>query len=54
MYEPRNFNRVFYRVKDKAGIKEFNLHGLRHTFVMRLLELDVNQKIIQEFVGQVS
>lgn len=49
--EPRNFNRTFYRIRDKAGIENFTLHGLRHTFVTRLLELDVNQKIIQEFVG---
>ncbi|HBK69856.1 MAG TPA: site-specific integrase [Firmicutes bacterium] len=49
--EPRNFNRIFYRIRDKANIKDFTLHGLRHTFVTRLLEMNVNQKIIQEFVG---
>lgn len=49
--EPRNFNRTFYRIRDYAGIENFTLHGLRHTFVTRLLEMDVNNKIIQEFVG---
>ncbi len=30
--EPRNLNRIFYRLIDKAGIGKANLHSLRHTF----------------------
>ncbi|KJS23116.1 MAG: hypothetical protein VR72_02810 [Clostridiaceae bacterium BRH_c20a] len=48
---PRNFSRKFNQLRKKAGIpKEITLHGLRHTFATRLLELGENQRIIQELL----
>lgn len=48
---PRNFNRKFYELCRKAGIKGVNLHALRHTFATRLLEQGVNIKVVQELLG---
>lgn len=50
--EPRNFNRVFYRLREKAGIgKNVNLHALRHSYATRLLERGVRLKVVQELLG---
>lgn len=49
--EPRNYNRIFSRIRDKAGIENFNLHGLRHTYATRLYEIGVDPKIRQELMG---
>ena len=49
--EPRNFNRTFYRIRDKAGIgKDFNLHALRHVFSTRLSEVGVHPRVMQEIM----
>jgi len=52
--EPRNFNRKFYELLDKAGIEDANLHCLRHTFATRGLELGMNPKVMQELMGHSS
>lgn len=49
--EPRNFNRDFYQICKNAGIENFNLHGLRHTYTTRLSEMGINSKILQELLG---
>lgn len=49
--EPRNLNRKFYRLIKKADIKNFNLHGLRHTYATMLLEQDIHPKVVQEALG---
>lgn len=48
---PRNLNRKYYELLKKAGIKDVNLHALRHTFATMLLEAGVNLKIVQELMG---
>ncbi|MBC7340867.1 MAG: site-specific integrase [Clostridia bacterium] len=49
---PRNFNRKFYQLRAKAGIPEdVTLHGLRHTFATRLLELGEDTHVIQSMMG---
>lgn len=49
--EPRNFNRKFYQLRQKAGIEGVNLHALRHTYATRLLEKGVSMKAVQELLG---
>lgn len=48
---PRNFNRVFQRLRWAAGIEDVNLHALRHTFAIRLLEAGETLKVVQELLG---
>ncbi len=52
--EPRNFNRRFDSIIGKAKIAEASLHCLRHTYATRLLEQNVNMKIVQELLGHSS
>lgn len=49
--EPRNFNRKFYQLREKAGIEGVNLHSLRHTYATRLLEAGESLKVVQELLG---
>jgi len=49
--EPRNYNRIFSRIIKKACIENFNLHGLRHTYVTRMQEIGIDPKIRQELMG---
>lgn len=52
--EPRNFNRTFSRIIKNVDIKDFSLHGLRHTYTTRLSEIGINVKIRQELLGHES
>lgn len=53
--EPRNFNRAFYRIRNKAGLpEEVNLHALRHTYATRLIERGVPMKTAQVFLGHAN
>lgn len=48
---PRNFSRVFERLRDKAGIdRDVTVHSLRHTFATRLLERGVSMREVQELL----
>jgi len=50
--EPRNFNRKFYELREKAGLPDnINLHALRHTYATRLLEMNEHPKVVQELLG---
>lgn len=49
---PRNFQRKYYTLRDKAGVpKDISVHGLRHTFATRLLEAGEDMRVIMELVG---
>lgn len=52
--EPRNMIRAFYKLITKAGIESKNFHSLRHTYASRLIEENVNHKVIQELLGHNS
>ena len=41
----------FYKICDKAGIKPFCMHALRHTFATRCIERGVNPKSLQKILG---
>jgi integrase len=50
--DPRNFERLFYRIREKAGLdKSVNFHALRHTYATRLLEANEHPKVVQELLG---
>ena len=40
-----------YKICDKAGIKPFCMHALRHTFATRCIERGVNPKSLQKILG---
>jgi integrase len=48
---PRNINRSFYRLTEKAGLKKIRFHDLRHTHVVMLLKMRENNKRIAERMG---
>ena len=40
-----------YKICEKAGIKPFCMHALRHTFATRCIERGVNPKSLQKILG---
>ncbi|WP_236013224.1 site-specific integrase [Paenibacillus glycanilyticus] len=51
---PRNLNRSFYRLIEKAGVTKIRFHDLRHTHVVMLLKMRENNKRIAERMGWAS
>nr|WP_266166123.1 tyrosine-type recombinase/integrase [Caldicellulosiruptor saccharolyticus] len=50
--DPRSFERLFYRIREKAAIyKRVNFHIPRHTYATRLLEANEHPKVVQELLG---
>jgi integrase len=45
--EPRNLNRHFAALRERAGLPEVRLHDLRHTVVSLLMELGVPPHVVQ-------
>jgi len=54
LLEPRNVNRVFERVRNRAGLGEHTLHGLRHDFCSLLMEQGVPDKVVAELAGHAN
>jgi integrase len=54
LLEPRNVNRVFERVRKRAGLTEHTLHGLRHDFCSLLMEQGVPDKVVAELAGHAN
>jgi integrase len=52
--EPRNVNRVFERVRERAGLADHTLHGLRHDFCSLLMEQGVPDKVVAELAGHAN
>jgi integrase len=49
--EPRNLNRHFYSIRDKAGLPDVRFHDLRHTCLTLLLSLGTPPHIAQAIAG---
>ena len=49
--DDRNLRRAFYKVLNKAGIKDFRFHDLRHTFATRLVQAGVDLYKVQKLLG---
>ncbi len=46
-----SYDTNLYKICDKAGIKPFSMHALRHTFATRCIEKGVNPKSLQKILG---
>lgn len=49
--DPRDFQRDFKKLLKKHGIREINVHGLRHTFATRALESGMSVKTLSKILG---
>lgn len=49
--DPRNMQRTFKSILDKANIGRKKIHCLRHTFASRGLEKGIDMKVMQELLG---
>lgn len=52
--EPRNFRRYFNSIKIKLNITNIKFHGLRHTFATRMIESNVDYKLLSVILGHSS
>lgn len=48
---PRNFDTIWYRLRDLAGVPKISFHDLRHTHVSLLISRGVDPKTVAERVG---
>jgi integrase len=52
---PRTFQRyIWHTVRNKAGLKEFRFHDLRHTCATLLLLANVHPKVVSERLGHAN
>lgn len=49
--EPKTFQDYFKRVLKKAGVKDGNVHAMRHTFATRALEAGIPVKVVSQILG---
>jgi integrase len=52
--DPRNMQRTFKTITDKAGIFGATIHSCRHTFATRGLENGIELRVMQELLGHAS
>ena len=49
--EPRNLNRAYDCILNRAGINHIGIHALRHTFASQLFANKVDIKVISKLLG---
>ena len=54
LVDPRDFQRDFKLLLKRKGLREINVHGLRHTFATRALESGMNIKTLSQILGHSS
>ena len=54
MLDPRNFQDSFKRLLKRNGIREVNVHGIRHTFATRAIESGMSIKTLSQILGHSS
>lgn len=52
--DPRDFQRDFKLTLKRCGIREINVHGIRHTFATRSLESGMSAKALSKILGHAN
>lgn len=52
--DPKNFQRDFKLTLKRCGIREINVHGIRHTFATRSLESGMSAKALSKILGHAN
>ena len=51
---PSNFERTFHNISKNAGIGQYGVHALRHTFASMLFSKNIDVKIVSQLLGHSS